>query len=197
VAEENVAPEIPAPTSSAEELRDVLVKRYAQAAGVDEDTARRVLEVLRAKRPSRFERIKAMLEMMSEYKDKVDPTFLPILRPLIVQELGAVSGGDGIGDRIARAIEEVSAAKLAVEAAGRILGEQPQQQVQVPEQVLKTLESLSKAVEELKVLQVDYEFLARLVERLEKAYNMALASMCSSCKEKFLMNLALRKVVEV
>jgi len=51
--------------------------------------------------------------------------------------------------------------------------------------------------EELKVLQVDYEFLAKLAERLEKAYNMALATMCSSCKEKFLMNLALRKVVEV
>ncbi len=51
--------------------------------------------------------------------------------------------------------------------------------------------------EELKVLQVDYEFLSKLAEKLEKAYSMALASMCSSCKERFLMSLALRKVVEV
>lgn len=141
----NMASEVSSPP--AEGLGEVLVKRYAQAAGVDEDTARRVLEALRERRPSRFERIKAMLELMGEYRDKVDPTLLPIIRPLIVQELTASTAGNGIGERIARAIEEVSAAKLAVEAAGRVLGGQPQQ---VPEQVLKSLESLSRAVEELK-----------------------------------------------
>jgi len=142
LSEENVSP------ISSEGLGELLVKRYAQAAGVDEDTARRVLESMKVRKPSRFEKIKAMLELLGEYWDKVDPTMLPVLKPLILQELG-MGGGDGIGERIARAIEEVSAAKLAVEAAGKILGGR-EEKPKIPEEVLKSLEGLSKAVEELK-----------------------------------------------
>ena len=50
---------------------------------------------------------------------------------------------------------------------------------------------------ELETLKVDYDFTSNAYNKLEKAYLTAVGSMCKSCKEKFLLALALREVVGV
>lgn len=48
---------------------------------------------------------------------------------------------------------------------------------------------------ELKVLKADYDFTLNAYSRLERAYLMAASIMCKSCREKFLLSLALKEVV--
>ena len=56
---------------------------------------------------------------------------------------------------------------------------------------------LRELEEDYRLLQADHEFLLKVYKKLQEVYNLAAASMCKECKQRFILNLALKEVVGV
>ena len=133
----------------AESLSEVLVERYAQSAGVDKETAKRILESMKERRPQRFEQIKDTLEVLAEYGDKVkDPILLSIIKPMLTQEVLGAAQEENLGDKISKTIKEISAAKLAIESVNKIFA--GEQKPGVSSELEKQLSDLANEVKTLR-----------------------------------------------